>query len=319
MSLDLRPLSIGELFDRAFMLYRRHFWLFVGITAVPGVFALIMTLTQQGLQSAVMVPPGAASQDQAAMDMKVGTIVLLFTGMMVALVIYAVVYVIALGATTFAVSELYVGRPASIALVYSRVRGRIGGLILLMLLIALRLAGLGLAAAVAISLAAGAAAVIGAGGGGAAIVGGLAAVVLMIAMGGAALFMMLRYAMAVPSLVLEGLSARNSIRRSIELTRGRMGRVFLLIVCALMVTYAAMILLQGPFVAGALMAGMDTTRGFWLTIVGSVAGTIGGTLTSPFLVIGLALLYYDARIREEGFDVQLALGALDSPADTARV
>jgi len=315
MSLDLRPLSIGELFDRAFMLYRRHFWLFVGITAVPGVFALIMTLTQQGLQSAVMVPPGAASQDQAAMDMKVGTIVLLFTGMMVALVIYAVVYVIALGATTFAVSELYVGRPASIA----RVRGRIGGLILLMLLIALRLAGLGLAAAVAISLAAGAAAVIGAGGGGAAIVGGLAAVVLMIAMGGAALFMMLRYAMAVPSLVLEGLSARNSIRRSIELTRGRMGRVFLLIVCALMVTYAAMILLQGPFVAGALMAGMDTTRGFWLTIVGSVAGTIGGTLTSPFLVIGLALLYYDARIREEGFDVQLALGALDSPADTARV
>ena len=97
-----------------------------------------------------------------------------------------------------------------------------------------------------------------------------------------------------------------------------MGRVFLLIVCATMVTYAAMILLQGPFIAGAWMAGLDTTRGFWLTIAGSVAGTIGGTLTSPFLVIGLALLYYDARIREEGFDVQLALGALDASPDTAR-
>jgi hypothetical protein len=35
-------------------------------------------------------------------------------------------------------------------------------------------------------------------------------------------------------------------------------------------------------------------------------------------VIGLALLYYDARIREEGFDVQLALGALDASPDTAR-
>jgi membrane-anchored glycerophosphoryl diester phosphodiesterase (GDPDase) len=319
MSLDLRPLSIGELFDRAFMLYRRHFWLFVGITAVPGVFALIMTLTQQGLQTAVTVAPGAASQDSAAMISQVGTIVLLVVGMMVALVIYSVVYVIALGATTFAVSELYVGRPASITQVYSRMRGRIGRLILLMLLIALRLAGLGLAAAVAIGVAAGAARAIGAVGGAAAIVGALAAIVLMIAVGGAALFMMLRYAMAVPALVLEGLSARNSIRRSIELTRGRLGRVFLLILCATMVSYAAMILLQGPFFAGALVSGMDTTRGFWLTIVGTVAGTVGGTLTSPFMVIGLALLYYDARIREEGFDLQLALGALDVPADTARV
>ncbi len=47
VTLDLRPLTIGELFDRAFMLYRRHFLLFVGITAVPGVFALIMMLAQQ--------------------------------------------------------------------------------------------------------------------------------------------------------------------------------------------------------------------------------------------------------------------------------
>src|SRR5688572_148131 len=109
MSLDLRPLSIGELFDRAFMLYRRHFWLFVGITAVPGVFALIMTLTQQGLQGAMVPPPGAAAQGQAAVPPDLTTFGLLFAGLMVVLVIYAVVYVIALGATTLAVSELYVG------------------------------------------------------------------------------------------------------------------------------------------------------------------------------------------------------------------
>ena len=30
-TLDLRPLSIGELLDRTFSLYRRHFILFVGI------------------------------------------------------------------------------------------------------------------------------------------------------------------------------------------------------------------------------------------------------------------------------------------------
>ena len=35
MNLDLRPLAVGELFDRAFVLYRRHFSLFVGITSAP--------------------------------------------------------------------------------------------------------------------------------------------------------------------------------------------------------------------------------------------------------------------------------------------
>ena len=319
MSLDLRPLSIGELFDRAFMLYRRHFWLFVGITALPGVFALAMTLMQQGLQSAVVLPAAGDAEGQAAVGRQVITIVLLFAGMMVALVIYAVVYMIALGATTLAVSELYVGRPATIVQVYRQVRSRIGGLILLMLLIALRIAGLAIGASIVIGLASAAAAIAGAGGGSAAIVGGLAAIVAILAMAGGIVFLMLRYAMAVPSLVLEGLTAPKSIRRSIELTRGRMGRVFLLVLCASMVTYAAMILLQGPFAAGAYLSGLDTTRGFWLSIAGTVAGTVGGTLTSPFLVIGLAVLYYDARIREEGLDVQLALGALDGPPDPARV
>jgi hypothetical protein len=33
--LDLRPLSLGEILDRTFSLYRRHFILFLGINAFP--------------------------------------------------------------------------------------------------------------------------------------------------------------------------------------------------------------------------------------------------------------------------------------------
>jgi hypothetical protein len=32
---ELRPLSLGELLDRAFLLYRRNFWLFAGIMVIP--------------------------------------------------------------------------------------------------------------------------------------------------------------------------------------------------------------------------------------------------------------------------------------------
>jgi hypothetical protein len=38
--MDLRPLSLAELLDRAFTLYRRHLWLLVGIMAVPAVIGL---------------------------------------------------------------------------------------------------------------------------------------------------------------------------------------------------------------------------------------------------------------------------------------
>jgi len=312
MTLDLRPLTLGELFDRAFMLYRRHFWLFVGVTAVPGVFALMLTLAQQVLQSLSLAQPSVGAQDPAAALQNVALMLWVFAGMMAALVGYWIVYMVALGATTFAVSEIYVGRPVSIAQVYGRMRGRIGALIVLLLLTSLRVGGIALVglAIVGIAIAAGVAT--------SPVLGGLLAIIFGLATFVLCFLMVLRYGVAVPALVLENLPAGESIQRSVNLTRGRLGRVFLLVLCATMITYAAVVIFQGPFFAGAMLAGLDTSRGFWLNVVGGLFGTIGATLTTPFLIIGLALMYYDARIREEGLDLELTLAALDG-ADAARV
>src|SRR6266853_668038 len=43
-ALDLRPLSLGELLDRTFFLYRQHFLLFIGIAAMPYLILLIPIL-----------------------------------------------------------------------------------------------------------------------------------------------------------------------------------------------------------------------------------------------------------------------------------
>ena len=43
-TLDLRPLSLGELLDRTFFLYRRHFFLFTGIAAIPYSLFFIVNL-----------------------------------------------------------------------------------------------------------------------------------------------------------------------------------------------------------------------------------------------------------------------------------
>ncbi|HEX4749481.1 MAG TPA: glycerophosphoryl diester phosphodiesterase membrane domain-containing protein [Bryobacteraceae bacterium] len=44
--LDLRPLSVGEILDRTFTLYRRNFKLFVGITALPQLIGLAASLAR---------------------------------------------------------------------------------------------------------------------------------------------------------------------------------------------------------------------------------------------------------------------------------
>ena len=312
MNLDLRPLTVGEVFDRAFTLYKRNVWLFVGITAIPAVFALAMTIIMQVMQHMMMTNVATLAEDPDVAAKTVFAMIGMVGSIFVIGIIYWVVYMIALGATTYAVSEIYVGRAANIRQSYSGMRGRIGALIVLMLLVGIRIAVLWIAGAVGLTLGAVAAGLVHPVLSGLLMVLGLFALIL----GGG--WMMLRYGMSVPALVVEGLSPGNAISRRIDLTRGRLGRVFLLVLCAMMVTYAALLIFQAPFTVGAMVAGPESALGFWFNIVGAVTGTIGTTFTTPFLIIGLALLYYDARIREEGFDLELTLQALDARTVAAR-
>ena len=45
-TLDLRPLSLGEILDRSFSLYRENFTLFIGIAAIPRLLVLALRLVQ---------------------------------------------------------------------------------------------------------------------------------------------------------------------------------------------------------------------------------------------------------------------------------
>ena len=312
MHLDLRPLSVGELFDRAFTLYRRNLWLFVGIIALPAVFALATTILMQVAQRMTMTDLAAASDNPELAAATGLAIIGLFGGVFVMAIIYWVVYMIALGAATHAVSELYVGRTSSVKQAYAGMRGRIGALIVLLLLVGLRIGAVGVAGGVLLAIAAGVGALLHP------VISGLVVMFGMLVLFLGIGFMMLRYGMTVPALVVEQLSPGDAIRRSVELAKGRLLRILLLVVCAFVVSFAAMLIFQWPFQIGAFVAGPESALGFWLNITGAVTGTIGTTFTTPFLVIGLALLYYDARIREEGFDLELTLAALDARTAPAR-
>ena len=300
--MELRPLTLGELLDRAFTLYRKHLWVFVGIMALPAILAVVMNLTFQ--LPSMMFPPGArVAPAQAVRTMAI----LLAVGALVFL-LYFVAYAVALGATTLAVSQIYLGRDATIGFAYRAVRHRIGRLVLVLLWMALRIGGaslgLGIVAAVIVG---GSAAAFGTAG---RVVGLLVALATMFAIFLLIIFMGMRYGVSVPAAVLEDVTAGGALRRSVSLTASNWWRVFLVVACAMVVTYATMLLIQGPFLIAQMAAGSTTTVGRVLFLAGVVAGSIGSMITAPVMIIGLVLIYYDLRIRKEAFDLHVMLEAI---------
>jgi len=112
---DLRPLSLGEILDRTFTLYRRNFLLFAGISAIPQTLVLALNVIALlfGNRAAAGALPG------------VGIVVGVVIGLIV-IIVSVLAFFISQGATILAVKELYLGRTASILESLRRTRGEIG-------------------------------------------------------------------------------------------------------------------------------------------------------------------------------------------------
>ena len=298
---ELRPLSLGELLDRTFSYYRSHFWVFVGIMAVPQVFLVGVDLLRQALtRPGSIVGVNSQRSEEQFLTLGVGVIV----GVVIVVVAYAFAYAAALGATTFALSRLHLGQSATIRGAYQSMRGHVWRLLKLLALVWLWifgpfvLVGVGV---VAVPVAAS----------GTRILAALLLVGLFVLAVPLAIWMALRYGVAVPALLLENLTARQALKRSALLTQGYKGRLFLIGFLMTLIAAVVALVFEGPLsVALAMLASKGGQISAWLLAAISVAGSLSRALSGPLLTIGIALAYYDLRVRKEGFDLQLMVAAL---------
>ncbi|HTR48161.1 MAG TPA: hypothetical protein VMM16_12320 [Verrucomicrobiae bacterium] len=318
-AVDLRPLSLGELLDRTFRLYRSHFWLFVGIMAIPAAFWLPFNVLILGFQGSMM-SSSLAAPDQPPTLPNVGLIAGMIAGGLALLFVAAIVYSIAVAAASSAVSEVYLGRSITVRGSYTRLRGRFWKLMGIVGNILLRVVGL---MAVVMGVLVGGVFGIGllfSGGRGNPIFAAFLAIIILIAyVGGLVLcvYLWLRYAVSIPVLMIENPGVLATIRRSVFLTRGRRGQIFLTLLVAMIIAYAGIFVFQIPFTI-AMMVSMS--QGHWsqpLAFASAVAGAVGSSLTGPISMIAIVLLYYDSRIRKEAFDLQFMMASLDNPAPPA--
>jgi hypothetical protein len=113
-----------------------------------------------------------------------------------------------------------------------------------------------------------------------------------------------------PAVVIEELGPIRSMRRSFALVRPRFWPVLGIAVVSGLLAYVLSSVLGAPFTFMAQLIGLRW--GFILLAIGSIVPAL---LASPFVSIVATLVYFDARIRHEGFDLQMiARGFADGDA-----
>jgi hypothetical protein len=305
---ELRPLNLGELLDRTFALYRRHFWLFLGIMAIPSAFSVpfnIGFLSMRGV--------GATAPSPGAVAGKISVVLVFFC-------LYWIMYSLAIGATTYAVSESYLGRQATVRGSYGKVRGKFWRIVRLISSITFRMIGMSMIVSIGVFLL-----IVGgtvafrseAAGPIGRVVAGVAVVVAYVGLMAFIVIWSLRYAVSISALLLENIGVREAIHRSIDLTQGRRRQIFVAVLLSIIIGYAGIIVFQGPFWLATMFSGPGQQPA-WMIFLSSALGAVGGAITMPLLMIVLVLCYYDTRIRKEAFDLQFMMSSLDQSVPTQR-
>ncbi len=102
-----------------------------------------------------------------------------------------------------------------------------------------------------------------------------------------AIWLLIRWSLTAQTLEIEGLGARDSLRRSSELVRGRLFRTGFLVLGV-----AAIAAVAGPFVGALALIG--SSAAFW--VANLIAGIIY-VFAFPFVAVVTTYIYYNLRVR----------------------
>jgi len=115
-----------------------------------------------------------------------------------------------------------------------------------------------------------------------------------------------------PAVIIEGLGPIKGMRRSAALVRPRFWPVLGIAVVSGLMASVLTSILGGPFTIVGELIGLRW--GFILVALGSILPAL---VASPFVSIVATLVYFDGRIRQEGFDLQMIARDLNRGTATA--
>jgi hypothetical protein len=277
----LRPRSAIEIVDTAFTIWRRN----IGQMTIIGIAATLPLVLALMLGFGSLFAGFGSRFDEAKL-------VAMVPMMLIFIVVVVLWMAVVDGAMTLAAGDAYHGREVSAA---SALRGAVskgGTLVLSNILRMLTIFAVVLVGGVVVAL-------LGQANGG-------VAVLLMIVLGVVSLLLFARLFATTNAVLFENSGASESLSRSFALSKDSAWRIFGVILLAYIVLVVAQIaigmtvqvvismILHSPMIAG-------------------IVGNVIGALLYPFLSIALMVLYFDQRIRKEGYDLDVMSSGIPTP------
>jgi hypothetical protein len=126
------------------------------------------------------------------------------------------------------------------------------------------------------------------------------------------IFLAVKLTVAFPAVVVENAGPGTAISRSFNLTRGNWWRAFAVVVVVFLIQLVINLVVLTVLVGGLLTDSSEVTAAILTTLVNIIIYAI----TYPLWAAVITVLYYDLRVRNEGFDLQLLAQGVG--ADTSR-
>jgi hypothetical protein len=262
---ELRPLSVGEVLDVAIKIFFRN---------ATTLFAIVLPIVAPvQLFSSLIQLSVESDEDPFATTSPAGEITfdfdefwLYLTGIVVVLVLAVVASTLATAACFKAVGDAYLGeRPTSKRSLGFALR-RVHSIVWVTFL------------------------------------GGLLAFLGLIACIIPGIWLYVSFAVAVPVLLMEDVRGRRALGRSRRLVKGRWWATFVILILGSLLAG----LVSGAITAALGAASLANPDNEVVSVVlGTIGGTVASTLTTPFQAAFVTVLYFDLRVRKEGFDLEL--------------
>ena len=223
----------------------------------------------------------------------------IFAGAGIASIVGLFVAAITQAATVSAVSDLYLGHDTTVRGSFTRVGSKFFPIFLVFLLVVLIFFTMFIMAVIAIGIAA-------------ALLHSPALVVIGLILALIpALYFVCRIAVVVPSAMLENTGVVRSLGRSMELTKGYAGQIFLIFLLVAIIALIASVTLSVLFLGNPLTAFTAHRPLHMGTIVlYQLFNYATRVLIGPIATIACCLMYYNLRVRKEAFDVQHLMASL---------
>jgi hypothetical protein len=197
------------------------------------------------------------------------------------LIIYGGVILSSQAATIIAVSNIHLGRPAGIRSAFAGISGSMVEVLLAMILMG---------------------------------IGVFFGFILLIVPG---IFLAIAWSLTIPTVLIEIKGPVESMKRSFALTKGSRFKILVILILVTLFGYIISIGIQIPI---GILIGLQGLKNpalipAWVNVLSEIASLISSCLVVPISTIAISLIYYDQRVRKEGFDLQLMMSSLKSGQD----